>query len=271
MRIFKTLVPAALVALMAIGAESCGRSAAADTIEFETRTDSVGYLVPDYYGDSVYCAARYSVVWPERIGEQDFNVLKDSLTMMTFGVKNVDFKDAAQSFTRAGLNNLVEVSDSGAMKYESVPYSVAIDEARLNLNFVDSEVSLLTPEVLVIAVNDEVYYYGAAHGMRTRRFLNYSIVNHELMTVENTFLPGNDKGILSLISAVAHERYDDEGVLFDAPIESYANFQITENDIVFVYQPYEIGPYSSGIIEVPVSQQDLYRFLTAEAIKTLGL
>ncbi|MDE7474658.1 MAG: RsiV family protein, partial [Duncaniella sp.] len=102
-------------------------------------------------------------------------------------------------------------------------------------------------------------------------FLNYSIKNHQLLTAENVFLPGNEKGILSIISAAAAEQYPQEGVLFDAPIQSYGNFQITENDFIFVYQPYEIAPYSSGIIEITVSAQDLYRFLTADAIKALSL
>lgn len=271
MKMFKKVIPAAAVAVLALAVDSCSGSGSADTIEFETRTDSVGYLVPDYYGDSVYSAARYSVVWPKRIGEQDFNALSDSLTMLTFGVKSDNFADAAKAFTRVGLNDLVHDPDSGARKYESVPFDVAYDARRCNLNLITSEVTLLTPELLVVAVNNETYFYGAAHGMRVRRFLNYSIKNHELLTEANTFTPGNDKAILSLITAAARDRYPDEGVLFDAPIETYDNFQITENDIVFVYQPYEIGPYSSGIIEIPVSQQDLYRFLTPAALSALGL
>lgn len=269
--LFKTIIPATIVAAMAIAAESCSGSGAKDTIEFETRADSVGYLVPDFYGDSVYSAARYSVVWPERIGEEDFNTLRDSLTTLTFGVRSESFEAAAHAFTRSGLNDLVQEADSGARKYESVPFNVAYDAQRANLNLISSEVTLLTPDILVIGVLNQTYYYGAAHGMTTRRFLNYSIKRHELMTVSNTFAAGYEKGILSLITHAAHEKYPDEGVLFDAPIESFSNFQVTENDIVFVYQPYDIGPYSSGILEVPVSQNDLYRFLTPEAIATLGL
>ena len=268
---FKTIIPAALIALTAVAVNSCSGTSNADTIEFETRTDSIGYLVPDYYGDSVYSAARYSVVWPKRIGEQDFNAMNDSLTMVTFGVKSDNFDDAAKYFIRTGLNDLIQDPDSGARKYEVVPFETAYEARRTNLNLISSEVTLLTPDILVVAVNNEYYFYGAAHGMRVRRFLNYSIKNHELMTAANTFAPGNEKAILSLITTAAHERYPDEGVLFDAPIEKFDNFQVTDTDIVFVYQPYDIGPYSSGILEVPVSQQDLYRFFTPAAIAALGL
>lgn len=271
MKISKLLLPAALLALVAGALQSCNKGAGAETIEFETRADSIGYLVPDYYGDSVYCAAKYSVVWPSKIGQQDFDAFKDSLMLMTFGAQADDFNKAAEGFLNSGLNNLVAVDDTTTLAYEKVPFPKAEDEARVNLNYVNSEVTLLTPELLVIGVSSDTYYYGAAHGMRSRQFLNYSIVNHQLLTADNVFLPGNDKGILSIISAAAAEQYPDEGTLFDAPISSYNNFQITENDFIFVYQPYEIGPYSSGIIEVAVSAQDLYRFLTPAAIKALAL
>lgn len=271
MKFSELLLPAAVAVLAACGFQSCNKGAGAETIEFETRADSVGYLVPDYYGDSVYCAAKYSVVWPAKIGQQDFDALKDSLMMMTFGNPGPDFDKAAEQYLRYGLNNLVAQKDTTVLAYEEVPYALAEDKERVNINLVNSEVTLLTPELLVIGVNHEVYYYGAAHGMKGRLFLNYSIKNHQLLTADNVFLPGNDKGILSIISAAAAEQYPEEGTLFDSPIKSYDNFQITENDFVFVYQPYDIAPYSSGIIEIAVSAQDLYRFLTADAIQALGL
>lgn len=271
MKISKLLFPVAVMAFIAFGFQACKESASGNAIVFETRADSVGFLVPDFYGDSVYCAAKYSVVWPEKIGREDFDALKDSLTMITFGVKGVDFDIATSLFLRAGLNNLVSDNDTTLLVYKSVPFELAEDMPRVNLNYVNSEVRLLTPELLVIRVSNESYTYGAAHGMVARQFLNYSIIDHQLMTAENTFLPGKDKGILSIISAAAAEQYPDEGVLFDAPIVTYGNFEITENDFVFVYQPYEIAPFSSGVIEITVSQQDLYRFLTPGAIKTLGL
>ncbi len=271
MKISKLLLPAVILALGAAALQSCDKNASADTIEFETRTDSVGYLVPDFNGDSVYCAAKYSVVWPSKIGQQDFDAFKDSLMLMTFDASGMDFDKAADHFLREGLNDLIVTGDSATLAYEKVPFPSAEDQPRVNLNYVTSEVTLLTPELLVIGVSSRNYYYGAAHGMVGRQFLNYSITNHQLLTADNVFLPGNDKGITSIIAAAAAEQYPEEGTLFDAPIPSYSNFQITENDFVFVYQPYEIGPYSSGIIEVKVTIQDLYRFLTDDAKKALAL
>lgn len=269
---FKTILPAAFVAALALCLGSCGNSDKNEVIEFETRADSIGYMVPGFFnGDTAYCATRYSVVWPERIGRQDFEALRDSLTSLTFGVKAETFDRAAQEFMRAGIDEMTQISDTTSMAYSQTDYTTAYNAPINAMQQVNSTVSLLTPKLLVIDVDTYNYYAMAAHGMQTRRFLNYSIAQHRLMTAQNTFKSDMSKELLSLIGARAKALYPDEGVLFDQPITYYNNFRVAEEDIVFVYQPYDIAPYSSGIIEIPVNQYDLYRFLTPEAITALSL
>lgn len=271
MRLFKTIIPCALTAVAGLIAESCAKPETDSTIEFVTRVDSVGYMIPDFFGDTVFTASKYSVVWPEKIGRTDFDALRDSLLNLTFGTDTPDsFDKATQQFMTTALDGLRDESDS-TFTYKKVPYTEAYDNNRNNISIINSNVTLLTPDVLVVQVYNYEYRYGMAHGMQTERFLNYSIANHSLMTPENTFKPQNGTAILDLINAEARKRYPGEGTLFAEPIASFDNFQITEEEIVFVYQPYDVAPYSTGIVRVPVSQYDLYRFLTPEAIKALGL
>lgn len=271
MKLFKTLLPCMAVGAMALIAESCSNPISESTIEFETRVDSVGYVVPDFFGDTVYTASKYSVVWPEKIGEEDFEALRDSLLNLTFGgAETHSFDDATKQFMMASLNDIREAADS-TFTYTKVPFTDAYNADRNNIEIVNSTVSLLTPKVLVVQVNEYEYNYGAAHGMQTERFLNYSIASRQLMTPENTFKEGSASSILDLINSEAKTIYTGEAALFAEPIASFDNFQITEDDIVFVYQPYDVAPYSTGIVRVPVSQYDLYRFLTPMAVETLGL
>ncbi len=270
---FRTILPLLAVLAGAIGAAGCGsKSENPDTIEFETRVDSVGYVVPDFYGDTVYSASKYSVVWPVKIGKEDFDVLRDSLLNLTFGdTVATSFDGASERFLRAALNNLRMDGDTTEFIYSKVPYERAFNELRVNISVTTSEVTLLNPKILVVQVNTYGYMYGAAHGMKTERFLNYSIAGHKLLTPDNTFKPGNETAILDLINSRAREKYKAEAVLYDTPIVSFDNFQLTEDAVVFVYQPYDVGPYSSGIIRIPVPTLDLYRFLTPLAKEALDL
>lgn len=266
----KKIIHTSLLAATLLAAQSCGKKESDTTIEFETRTDSIGYLVPDFDGDSVYGAARYSVVWPEKIADQDFDALKDSLTLYTFGNGSDTFDQAARQFLAGTLDDMKNGNDSTFI-YEECTFTEANNAMRHSAEYVTSTVSLLTPNILVIDIYREDYAYAAAHGMQTLRSLNYSIAGHLLLDKANAFKPGSKAKILSLINEAARQRYPEEGTLFPEPISSFDDFKVTENDIVFIYQPYDVAPYSSGIIEVPVSQYDLYSTLSPTAMDALGL
>lgn len=270
MRLFKTLIPMTAVAVAALAVESCGKSANDDTIEFETRVDSIGFMTPDYFGDTVYTASKYSVVWPEKIGQQDFDALRDSLLSLTFGSNGYsDFDSAAKAFMTAGIDELKHDGDS-TLRYMQVSYDAAYDAANRNFSTISTDVTLLTPKVLVIQAYNYQYYYGQAHGMNTMRYLNYSLVDHKLLDFSNMFKSGNEKAILDLINASAKAHYPEEGALSPDPIAYFDEFQITEDDVVFIYQPYDVAPYSTGVVRVPVSKFDLHRFFTPEATAALA-
>lgn len=264
---FRTCLPIIAVGMIAVAAESCSGGASSETIDFATRADSVSFLIPDYAGDTAYIASRYSVVWPEKIGQQDFDALKDSLVNITFGTTGTNtFDQGVAAFKQRPITDM----GADSMKLEPALYDVAVESPYASLNQVESTVSLLTPDVLVI----DVAYYGyitrAAHGMQTLNFLNYSIKEHTLLNAANFFKPDATEAISAMIAKEAQEKYS-EPALFSDAVFGINNFRITEDSIEFVYQPYEVGPYSSGIITVPISTYALQDYLTPLAISTLGL
>lgn len=253
----------------AIAVESCSKHSNAP-IEFETRVDSIGYMMPDVGGDTIYTAARYSVVWPTKLGEGNIDALKDSLLLYTFGYQGVDnFEDATKQFMMAGVYDLTEKKDS-LPTYIKVPYSAANSADNCNYSSVSSQVTLLTPKLLVVEVNSYIYFYGSAHGMQSAQCLNYSLIDNKLLNADNMFKPGNRQAILDLINAAAKVAYPTEGTLFDEPIETLGSVEIADNAIVFLYQPYEVAPYSTGIVSIPVNRFDIQRFLTADAAEALS-
>lgn len=264
----KTSVAIVATVVAAVATVSCSHRAPGNPIEFETRVDSVGYMMPNVGGDTIYTAAKYSVVWPEKIGEGDLDVLCDSLIEFTFGNKAESFDEATRRFMLDGVN-LLRSEDDSTFTYVKVPYDTAYNADDKNYSFVVSDVTLLTAKLLVIQVYGYQYYYGAAHGMPSVRYLNYSIADRKLLTADNMFKPGNTTAILDLINAKAKKVYPTEGTLFDEPIRSLGAVQIEEDDITFVYQPYEVAPFSTGIVRIPISRFDLQRFLMPEAMDAL--
>jgi hypothetical protein len=77
--------------------------------------------------------------------------------------------------------------------------------------------------------------------------------------MQDVFKPGYLPGLKAAINAAARKKYKAGNlseILLVEEIEPNENFYLTGKGICFVYQPYEIGPYSMGeqSIYIPYSQ-----------------
>lgn len=67
---------------------SCGGSGSdKSSVVFVAKCDSTASLIPDFYGDSVYALATYSIMWPEKVGANEISALHDSI--IAFGIQPV--------------------------------------------------------------------------------------------------------------------------------------------------------------------------------------
>ncbi|MDE7407557.1 MAG: RsiV family protein [Muribaculaceae bacterium] len=264
------LVGVVAAGVMAVSVVSCGGTSATesnDTFRFNVRTDSMAYLIPDFYGDSVYALSVYSLIWPENTSGGDIEVLSDSLRKAAFGIVGTDFDDAVGLYNRQILTNM---DGDSIFQHTEVPAHVAVDAGMLNLSIVTSEVTLLTPRLLVIGVTNYASYYGSAHGMYSTTYVNYSIPEHRVLTSANLFDNTKRSEILRNINSVAAVVMEPGSLLVDS-ITTYSGFRLTDSDVVFVYQPYEIASYSYDVVEIPVSIYNLYDAFTPLGRKALGL
>lgn len=267
--IFRSLTAAAAAGAMSLAVASCGGTAGdtSDDFRFNVRADSTAYLIPDFYGDSVYTLSVYSLIWPESVNGNDIDILSDSLLHAAFGVVGLDFNDAVNQYHQQCLLNM---DGDSVFNHTDVQVSVASKAEKLNLSMVTSEVTLLSPRLLVIGVTNYSSYYGSAHGMYGTNYVNYSIQEKRMLTATNVFDETRAADILRNINEAAAMTLEPGTLLVDS-ITTYANFRLTDNDVVFVYQPYEIAPYSSGVVEIPVSLYNLYDAFTPLGRTALGL
>ncbi|MDR1278090.1 MAG: RsiV family protein [Treponema sp.] len=122
-----------------------------------------------------------------------------------------------------------------------------------------------------ILSREQEYYTGGAHGMAQKKHYVLDLQEPKLLTLEDFFTdPGNPD--LYLLVQDALREY--AGLEKDAPLSSgsflednpalSADFFLTRNGAAFHWNPYEIGPYSEGSIEVVIPWDKIRNFLTAE-------
>lgn len=103
-------------------------------------------------------------------------------------------------------------------------------------------------------VIDYSSYSGGAHPESASIGLVFDLRNGVQVTLDDLFEPGSDELLGSLISLHAEECLPEGGVeaLFSDAIMPTGNFVITGRSITFIYNPYEIGPHSLGVVQISV-------------------
>lgn len=203
-----------------------------------------------------------SIVMPERLNGIDVAQLRDSIMMIaldTIGFQNP--ADAIRAYFDASLND--EASDPGTVKSVKGKFAVSPNNS---YTMVDGVVRTLSADMFVYSITSTSYGFGAAHPMYNVIFINYSMKYNKILTLAELFTPQGLKELPGLIDTEAHTGEDADDIDKITSLPSYNNFYISEeNEIVFVYQPYEVGPYALGVVEVPI-----YAFTVTEYLTPLG-
>ena len=120
-----------------------------------------------------------------------------------------------------------------------------------------------TSDLIIYETGGYVYNAGAAHGMYGVSYINFYIPQQKDLTISDLLLTSKksaiNKAVRSNARKVVDALYSDD----TSDIEYSETFYLSNKGITFVYQPYEIGPYASGAIEITVPKAHLTGCLTA--------
>lgn len=97
-------------------------------------------------------------------------------------------------------------------------------------------------------------YSGGAHPESGVTGLVFDLLTGNQVTLDDLFVPGSDEVLGALISKHVRECLPEGGeeALFSSNILPTGNFVLTGGSITFIYNPYEIGPYSLGTVHIAV-------------------
>ena len=108
-------------------------------------------------------------------------------------------------------------------------------------------------------------YTGGAHGGTFITCRNYRTKDGSVITLDNYFKPGYEKVLIPVLERKLLEyagcsnrsQLDDCGYFSDEPMFVSDNFEIREDTIDFIYNQYDIAPYSTGITTLSVPEDEI--------------
>lgn len=260
------------LALLAFVVSGCGKQetdAPSTTVEFTLLSGQDHYTLEDTareYGRdndlTISCSA--DVYLPVQLFDLNVAPLCDKIMEVAFDTVCAEpseamglyFKDFADSF---GYH--VEPADSAA-----------IADGIEGFSTVQGDVRNLSPRMLTYRVYIATYYPGAAHGMQNTSYITFDLLKGQIVTLDNLFTAEGLDALPAIISRRAKKLEAQLGETSIDALPSGGNFFISlEDEIVFVYQPYEVASYAQGMIHVPFYPYELTEYLTPYALTFLGL
>lgn len=215
-----------------------------DTISQLNDTDSLRGEDVSYWrsiGDGVLPDVRHN---------PDLQPLRDSLESLGYVVFTAGQHASPRSADGMTLTDLSPASTPAGS------YSVN----RLDITFLSTKLAVWRDEL-------EYYITGAAHGRSQTRYVNYDIKGKCILTLADLFKADYRPGLLEMLRERVSE---DDNVFPDAEIDIPSNFHLSEKGITFVYDVYEIAPYSAGEIEVTFEPYEIGDMLSATGRQLLN-
>lgn len=271
----KGLATAATAILCLSGVMSCNGSGAdkgqaLSVLESYTLGNSYALLgsAQDYGQDSdVTMHDSISMILPLMLNGCDASAVCDSILMHAIGrPAQGDVMKACREWLDSTMADM-----AGESGFEAATIVGGVSDPS-GFNLVQGRIVNMTPAVLTYCISTSSYLPQAANGLETLEYVNYSLSENRMILLTDLFTPEGLKQLPQVIAEQAqiNPRYRGEVDIETLP-EGNNFYLSSEGEIVFSYQPMEVGPHSLGNVQVAFYPEELVGYMTGKAIENYGL
>ncbi len=223
----------------------------------------------DVSHDSIglYTTVDIAIQWPTRFGDHDITALQDTLLSRAFDVAPGTPVDLAikQELARPigyGEDELT-VATYAQLDADTLCRRVVYNRS-INLSTIG-----FCEKYIVYRCN-HIEDRELWHPNLFRHFINYDMKTNRVIEFNDIFLPDHEQQLLEIITqrlldkyyAVSLEELQKKSDIFADNIYVSREIYLTGDEVVFHYDPYEIGPWSIGEIDIHVPTHLLSDLLT---------
>ena len=236
-----------------------------DKLEFSSYADSTTYHIAN--NDTMpYINVSVNITYPLATGvsNNDNLLIKDFIS--EFIGKEYANKPSVEEAVKSLINDIIK--DYKRNVCGSTPESKLIKEGWMNHDYYTNNTILYNANGLLSCTNYTYTYSGGAHGLGTKVCFVYDVYENQIIDINSIFKNEHINDVLSLIK---QELINNNVNVFDMnDVNVTENFFVDEKGIHWLYNQYEIAPYSEGIIEVllPYSKIQGY-FIENTPIKSI--
>jgi hypothetical protein len=117
----------------------------------------------------------------------------------------------------------------------------------------------------VVYVVETDCYEGGAHGIQQQLVMNFNTTTGEQLKLANIFVPGYERRLSDLLLEKLMDQLDvktqdelkQKDYLYAVDMFPTENFMLGEDELTFIYNTYEIAPYSVGRTELKLKWDEV--------------
>lgn len=261
----KLYIPMMFVAFMIMWSHTSCCCNDENEVSFDTLTVNANTSISRDSGAPM-CKVHINLMYADRTKSKVADTINKAIISKAFNFDHLSPRQAVDSFTNNYLSNY---------KKDLMDLYKA-DKNRKNLSagwydysyVLNSSIQKGSKNVLIYIIRIESYE-GGAHSNSQETILNFNTNNGKLFTINNLFVPGYEQGLNEILVKALEDKtgcknihdLHSKGYLLSSGIYPSDNFMLNEDDITFIYNPYEIASYDHGAIELTISNSDLDKLL----------
>lgn len=188
-------------------------------------------------------------------------ILNEAVNQRVFYLENLTMQQAADSFANKYCRDYVSNYAPLYREDKASQEKHAWYEYRYK---VSTETIQEVEGIVTYLINIE-YYEGGAHGISQQLAMNFNTENGEQLSLHDVLAPGFEQklneqlleALLDKTGAKDINQLHEEGYLYSMDMFASENFILGDDEITFIYNPYEIADYSKGRIELKIDIDEL--------------
>lgn len=237
---------------------ACGSDGRDATLVFDSITVEKNVNIEDSK-DAPQCHVRLEILQARNASNENGRLVNEAIVKKIFDMEQLSPKAAADSFantyTRDYRKNLAPLyredrADSDKHPWYEYRYIVTTE--------VNNDCHGITNYLITLD-----YYEGGAHGITQLLTLNFNNHSGRQMSLVDIYGPGYEQKLCDhLLNALLKKTGDKNlnelhhrGYLYSMDMFVSENYIIGDDKVTFIYNPYEIAPYSEGTIKLDIKRQ----------------
>jgi hypothetical protein len=251
MKRYALVLAAALLLFAGCSEPKKGRKAPSS---LQTKTLEFKKVTPLLEGERYDFTMEMNIEWPERGGSaKALKKIQKGITGLLFGksLETTDIEYAMKAYNDRSVEFYIEDNIELVTETDEDWGFMLTWEESIKGNFLKEYNGMISYVSLVYG------YSGGAHGMSTKSARTFFLNDGDTVSVDDLFKRGYEEQLTKALRKNLPLCVEDMEMLFETEIYPSETFYVTDAGLTYVYQPYEIGSYALGIVEITIPWKEI--------------